>query len=84
MYSSLHLGAGGEAELPGGALDAGREVAIQQLPLVIRKQLRGGGHLWEEELGLDAVQGHGLVDHVATLPGRVDAGQVIRDLERRL
>ena len=26
---TLHLGAGGEAELPGGALDAGREVAIQ-------------------------------------------------------
>ena len=74
------LGRRGEAELPGGALDAGREVAVQQLPLIIREQIRGGGHLRQEELGLDAVESHGLVDHVATLPGRVDASQVICNL----
>ena len=40
---------------------------IKELPLVICKELAWSSHVGQEEVGVNAVQRHGLVDHVSTV-----------------
>ena len=64
------------------ALDPGRDVAVQKLPLVVREELGRLGHVGEEEVRVDAVESHGLVDHVPTVAGRVDAAYIVIHLNQ--
>ena len=42
-------------------------MSVEQLPLVICEELAWSCHVWQEEVCVDAVEGHRLVDHVSTV-----------------
>ena len=69
------VGSSGEEEAPGVALHSGRQVAVQQLPLVVREQLGALRHLGQEQVGVETVESHRLVDHVPA--GRVDTAHTL-------